>query len=276
MVMSSKVMYGVYNYGLSTPAGDIGTASFDGSAITVHAGVAITNIGPDSTPFYFQNSAGNNRGLLASITYSGSTTTCNFLIYQADADNSGSHVWGDPVYGPAQWTVSGTAIMNPYRFQVVTSSGTTYIYGIDYDATYTMTWYLFATDMGTITGASNSLLSSLVSAKTAIEVDSQSDLPGYLWALLYSESTSTSWFAQGNDLAIYSSGTLHSPVAGPVGISSLTTLGSGSYLNAINIYGGEVAPALKLKGYISPVFASNSVAARIARKKLLELISKKK
>jgi hypothetical protein len=146
MQVSSKVMFSTYNYYSSPAKGDIGTALFNGSAITPHAGVRTTYtnamtppsplISPDAKPLFFKNAAGLNRALVASINWGSST--CDFLVYQADEDDTGLHVWGDPVYGPQTWTVGGTPISNPYRIQTTapqTIDGVTfnYLYGINFD-----------------------------------------------------------------------------------------------------------------------------------------------
>lgn len=466
MFMSSKVAYGTYSYSVNPARGDIGTASFNGTSITAHAGVVTTynsgaaNIGPDPKPFYFKNSAGADRVLVASLSWSGGVANTHYLIYQANADNTSPYTWGSPVYGPQTWTVGSTAITNPYKFVTKTVGGVCYIYGIDYDnktvfrisssgdtytldtahsftftpptgkssygvdlqivgdyvyalfisgtnlmgtsasyvkstlvrlntslasptykgphgstttpgsgeiwpaenafsiqaygsylylvavggmqhyttpitwnpesrlqriaisnltvtdvlraattaeastkqndcfdfraltfssdgsqafiltgaynASYTMSWRLYVTDMDTLASTSNALVSSLVATKDVRDVANASTLGGYLWALLFSESTQKTWFARGNDLAIYSSSGI---VGSAAGIATLSSLGAGNSpsLNAVTLYGGEVAPTAKtLKGYAAPAFASNSAQALIERKKLLELMNKNK
>lgn len=138
----------------------------------------------------------------------------------------------------------------------------------------TMNWRLYWLTMNSLLNAGGALLSDLVVASapapTATFITSGSSA-GYLWALLYSESTQKAWFSRGNDLAIYNTGGM---VGSAAAIGSLTTLGSGSYLNSITIYGGEEAPTAKtLKGYVAPAFASNTAAALIERKRLLEQIA---
>lgn len=134
----------------------------------------------------------------------------------------------------------------------------------------TMNWRLYHTTMSTLTGADNDLINDIIPTT----VDNASSTSGYLWALLYSESTVKTWFARGNDLAIYDQSVTGGLVGNAAAIASLTTLGSGAYLNSITIYGGEVAPTpLTLKGYSAPAFASNTAAALLERKRLLEQIA---
>ncbi|WP_110955073.1 hypothetical protein [Anaerosinus massiliensis] len=466
--MSTKVAYGTYAYPAPdyVGVGDIGTATYNGSSIAAHAGVVKTyvdsgitkKIAGDPKPFYFKNSAGADRVLVASLAWSGGVANTHFLIYQANADNTSPYTWGSPVYGPQTWSIGSTAITNPYKFVTKTIGGVCYIYGIDYDnktvfrisssedtytldtahsftftpptgqesygvdlqvigdsvfalfisgtnltgsnasyvkstlvrlstsldspiykgphgsatapgsevwpaenafsiqaygdylyliavggmqhyttpitwnptsrlqkiaisdltvtdvlraattaeastkpndcfdfraltfnndgsqafiltgaydATYTMSWRLYATDMDTLASTSNiSLVSSLVTTKIAKVVDHKNILAGYLWTLMYSESTESTWFTRGNDLAIYDSNGIVGSAATITMLSSLGASNSPS-LNSITLYGGEVAPPTQvLKGYAAPAFVSNSEQALIERKRLFELMRK--
>jgi hypothetical protein len=138
-----------------------------------------------------------------------------------------------------------------------------------------LNWRLYHTTMGALTAADDELVSALLvpvppsTTPWATVVDYKDNLIGYLWALLYSESTQKTWFSRGNELAIYNTAGLFGGSA--VGIGSLSTLGAAAYLNAITIYEGEVVPMTRgLVGYTAPAFASNSAAALIERQRLLK------
>lgn len=143
--MTSKVMYGTYTY-TGTPRGDIGTAQFpSGSppAILVHKGVRTTYtnaggsplIGSDPKPLYFENGAGLNRAAVASISWASGVATCNWLVYEADADNTTPFVWNNPVAGPVVLTTGTVTVRNPYAVKTKRINATTVdIYCIDYDA----------------------------------------------------------------------------------------------------------------------------------------------
>lgn len=135
-----------------------------------------------------------------------------------------------------------------------------------YNASWVMTWRLYSTDITNLAAAANQLITAV-----AGDVDDADNLPvGYLWALLYSESTGKTWFARGNDLAIYDTGGI---VGNAEVIGNLTTLTGSPNLNSITIYGGEVAPPAQLKGYVAPAFASSSAVALLERKRLLEEVA---
>ncbi|WP_188398803.1 hypothetical protein [Sporomusa sp. GT1] len=142
-----------------------------------------------------------------------------------------------------------------------------------YNASWVMTWRLYWLTIDSLNDAGDALLSDLTSAfppdptATFIATD---NLSGYLWALLYSESTGKTWFARGNDLAIYGTGGI---VGNAEGIGNLTTLAGSPNLNSITIYGGEVAPPAQLKGYVAPAFASSSAMALLERKRLLDEVA---
>lgn len=134
-----------------------------------------------------------------------------------------------------------------------------------YDSSYSaMNWNLYTTDMTTLLAGGGDLTSNVIGSS----IDNASSA-GYLWALLYSESTQKTWFARGNDLAIYNTTNI---VGSAAGIGSLTSLGTSANLNSITLYSGETAPTT-LKGYVAPAFASNTAAALLERKRLLEQIA---
>ena len=140
-----------------------------------------------------------------------------------------------------------------------------------YNSSYVMNWRLYHTTMNRVLAATGVRINALSPAPT---VTSASDIPGYLWALLYSASYNKVWFAQGNQLAIYqytASPASVNRVGDVEAIGSLSNLTSAS-LNSITIYGGEAAP-MTLKGYTAPAFVSNTAAALIERKRLLEQVA---
>jgi hypothetical protein len=159
-----------------------------------------------------------------------------------------------------------------YDFRALTFSengNDAYILAGKYGTGYVMNWRLYHTTMGTLTSAGGVLVSALVEDPpgTITLVDDADNLSGYLWALLYSESYGKIWFVRGNDLSIYGTGGL---VGNATAIGSLSSL-TGASLNSITLYGGEEAPAPRtLKGYTAPAFASNTAAALLERKRLLE------
>lgn len=139
--MASKTMYGTYTYN-GTPRGDIGTATYAPTAITVHPGVRTTYtnaggspfIGSDPKPLYFKNGAGLNRAAVASISWSSGVAVCNWLVYEADADNTTPFKWNNPVAGPVVLTNGTLTVTNPYALKTKeVSSGVVDIYCIDYD-----------------------------------------------------------------------------------------------------------------------------------------------
>lgn len=139
-----------------------------------------------------------------------------------------------------------------------------------YNSSYVMNWRLYHTTMDKVLAATGVRINALSPAPT---VTSANNIPGYLWALLYSASYDKVWFAQGNQLAIYqytASPASVNRVGDVEAIGSLSNLTDAS-LNSITIYGGEEAPAPRtLKGYTAPAFASNTAAALLERKRLLE------
>ncbi|WP_371378568.1 hypothetical protein [Sporomusa aerivorans] len=467
MAIDSKLMYGTYSYSIIPASGDIGTVAFDDSAssLTVHKGVRTTYsstnstpIGPDPKPLFFKNGAGLNRAAVASLVWSGTTATCTWLFYAADADNTSPNTWGDPVAGPVTLTVGTKTVTNPYCIRTrEVSSGVVDIYGIDYDGkfvfrvrssgtngdTYTvqsgayvfpdltddnesygvdleitgeyvyalfingknlsagaptaayvdstvvkldfalsttpvayigpytsltgsgwpapnafsiqaygsdliltavggpqhggttsgqwntasriqkvnqstlavtnllkaaqsasdpasdkydfralsfssdgstayiligtfnsswvMDWYLYATSMATLTGASNVLLSSLVAAGKVSEVSSTVGEDGYYWALWFSNGTGKTWMAQGNDLAVYDMGGSIVSAGGITALSTFTSVADG--LNFATIYEGETATVTTLKSYVAPAFASNSAQALFERERFIKEVA---
>lgn len=143
--MASKVMYGTYTY-TGTPRGDVGTATYPNPspppAILVHKGVRTTYtnaggspfIGSDPKPLYFENGAGLNRAAVASISWASGVAVCNWLVYEADADNTTPFVWNNPVAGPVVLTDGTVSVTNPYALKTRRINATTVdIYCIDYD-----------------------------------------------------------------------------------------------------------------------------------------------
>lgn len=138
--MASKTMYGTYTY-TGTPRGDVGTATYVPTAITVHKGVRTTYsstnptlIGSDPKPLYFENGAGLNRAAVASISWSGTVATCTWLVYEADADNTSPNTWNNPVAGPIVLSSGSVSVTNPYALKTRRINATTVdIYCIDYD-----------------------------------------------------------------------------------------------------------------------------------------------
>lgn len=159
-----------------------------------------------------------------------------------------------------------------FRALTFSSDGSqAYILTGKYGLGYVMSWRLYATSVATILGAGDVLVNSLVTSEDITFVTKADNLIGYLWALLYSENTGTTWFSQGNQLAIFNA---DGQVGNAATIASLTTLSSNAYLNGITIYNPEAAPAgIPLKGYVTPAFASNTAAALIERKRLLDQVA---
>ncbi|WP_371366932.1 hypothetical protein SRRS_10910 [Sporomusa rhizae] len=175
----------------------------------------------------------------------------------------------------AATTAEGSSYPNDcYDFRALTFSSDgsqAYLLTGKYGSGYVMSWRLYSTDVATILGAGNVLVSSLVASEAITYITKADNLTGYLWALLYSENTKTTWFSQGNQLAIFNAG---GQVGSAMTIGSLTTLSSNAYLNGITIYNPEAAPAgMPLKGYVAPAFASNTAAALIERKRLLDQVA---
>jgi hypothetical protein len=165
---------------------------------------------------------------------------------------------------------SSTTAIDNFDFRALTFSkdgSSAFLLTGRYDSAYTgMVWNLFHTDMDTLLGLSSALISSLINTDIISIASSSTADAGFLWALLYSESTGDTWFARGNALLMYSSA---AQVGSAVGIASLTTLTStNAYLNAISLYQGETAAALR--GYVAPAFASNTAAAREERERFLK------
>jgi hypothetical protein len=154
-----------------------------------------------------------------------------------------------------------------------------YLLAGSYDDTYTMHWRLYHTTMTALLSAGDVLISDLVSpppptAPTATLVAAASNLPGYLWGLLFSESTVKTWFVQGENLAIYNTGGSVATVGGIGNLTTFTGVSDFPGLNFVTIYEGEVAPTPRtLKGYVAPAFASNSAQAMIEREKFLKEIA---
>ncbi|SDE70013.1 hypothetical protein [Sporomusa acidovorans] len=175
----------------------------------------------------------------------------------------------------AATTAEGSSKPNDcYDFRALTFSSDgsqAYLLTGKYNSSYVMNWRLYSTDVATILGASNALVSTLVASEGITFITNADNLTGYLWALLYSENTETTWFSQGNQLAIFNA---DGQVGNAAGITSLSTLGSSASLNAVTIYNPEEAPTGRpLKGYEAPAFASNTAAAFIERKRLLDQVA---
>ncbi|MEL7633603.1 MULTISPECIES: hypothetical protein [Sporomusa] len=140
-----------------------------------------------------------------------------------------------------------------------------------FDSGWVMDWHLYATNMTTITGASNALLSSLSPAPTEVGFTNGED--GYYWATWFSEGTGKTWLARGNDFAIFDSSTLVVDVSG-IGAISTFSVGDFPGLNFATIYEGEVAPTPRaLKGYVAPAFASNTAQAMLEREKFFKEVA---
>lgn len=169
-------------------------------------------------------------------------------------------------------TAGGTNADDQYDFRGLTFSkngNSAFILTGHYNSAYTgMVWNLYYTNMTALlnanTGSGPILITNLIAGP--IDSSSPSADNGFLWALLYSENTGDTWFARGNALLMYSSA---AQVGSTVGIASLTTLtATNAYLNAISLYQGETAAALR--GYVAPAFASNTAAAREERERFLK------
>lgn len=161
-----------------------------------------------------------------------------------------------------------------YDFRALTFSSDgnqAYLLTGKYGSGYVMSWRLYSTNVATILGAGNVLVSSLVASEAITFVTNADNLTGYLWALLYSENTGTTWFSQGNQLAIFNA---DGQVGNAATIATLSSVGSNAYLNGVTIYNPEAAPAgIPLKGYVAPAFASNTAVALIERKRLLDQVA---
>lgn len=91
-----------------------------------------------------------------------------------------------------------------------------------------------------------------------------SNVEGYYWGLLYSESDHSLWVAQGNDIGVY---TLGDTEIKPVSVCSIDDLSGGSVYDLNSMVLLEAKGTIK--GYVSPAAAAASKAARLEREKLL-------
>ena len=134
MATTSNIAYGVYNYGLTTPEGQVGRADYDGSSNTISHTVAnITSLSPDPKAFWFENVAGAGRLLVAETQYDAdyNPLPSQFSVYDA-SDNGAKPPTFTKVW-PSGKSATFSDLINVYSIATKVIDDVNYIYGIDYD-----------------------------------------------------------------------------------------------------------------------------------------------